>query len=117
MNYRNYYKEKSEAASERAKKGWVSRHAAMVEREPTFEDLVYQAKRNRRGEVFATLQTINHQSGRVTRIVLHHSDVGRSDQFQVTVNGRVMARPMGITEIFKRWKTSIIDGAKMPVLD
>ncbi len=108
MNYHRIHKARSEAASKRARLGWVKRHAAMATREPSDEDSYRRAINDRRGEVFATLQTTNHATGKITRIVLHHSLTGRSDQFRVTVNGQSLRRPMGITEVFNRWKKSII---------
>lgn len=107
MNYSSYYKERSRKASERARRGWITRHAEMERRGPSVEDEHSRMLEDRRGDVFASLQCVNHASGKVTRLVLRYSVRGRSDQFDVCVNGKLMNRPRGLSWIFKKWSAAL----------
>ena len=88
----------------------MKRHAKMASLPPSADDLLYRQTEDRRGEVYATMQCTNHATGHVTRIVIRHSVGGRTDQFDITVNGKRQGKPVGLVEIMKRWRQSLANG-------
>jgi len=79
----------------------------MLENEPTAADVHGRMIQDRRGEMFATLQCVNHATGRATRIILRHSVKGRADQYDMTINGKPASHPVGMVDVMKKWRCSI----------